>query len=83
MANTPPSGQPERRQNPELRSRFEQAYDILEPFFNNDDNRWNGRTLDQFAYLALRDGMPQLSKQECFILVMAAKRVFAERRYQP
>lgn len=69
---------PERRKNLELREKFEEAYDILEPFYA-EENRWNGQPLDQFAYHRLRDAMPQLSAEECFILVVAARRVFGER----
>lgn len=73
MTDTDSAG--ERRGNPELRTIFVQAYDVLRPFFD-EANSWAGHTHEHLAYRALHENFPQLSVQEVFIIVTAAKRVF-------
>lgn len=65
----------ERRGNPRLRQVFVEAYDIVEPFFN-PDNAWGGHTHEHLAFRALHEHFPDLSGEEVFIIVTAAKRVF-------
>jgi len=65
----------ERRGNPRLRSIFTEAYDVLQPFFD-PANSWAGHTHEHLAYRALHERFPDLSGEEVFTLVAAAKRVF-------
>jgi len=65
----------DRRTNPRLRQVFVEAYDVVEPFFN-PDNAWGGHTHEHLAFRALHERFPDLSGEEVFIIVMAAKRVF-------
>ena len=67
----------ERRQNLELREIFDEAYDLLEPFFS-PDNRWSGHTHEHLAYRAVHERFPKLTGAQVLTLVTAAKRVFAE-----
>ena len=69
---------PDRRANLALRAKFEQAYDIVEPFFATE-NQWNGHSLDHMAYRVLREQMPALSQAEVHVIVVAAARVFHKR----
>ncbi len=72
-------GGDERRQNPEIRARFVEVYDVLEPFFD-PANAWAGHTHEHLAYRALHERFPQMSPQEVQILVEAARRVFSHGR---
>lgn len=65
----------DRRANPQLRTIFIEAYDVLAPFFDPSNTLGVGGH-EHFAYRALREQFPQLSIQEVSILVTAAKRVF-------
>jgi hypothetical protein len=67
---------PERRRDLELREIFNEAYDVLEPFFS-PDNQWNGHTHEHLAYRALHERFPKLTGAQVLTLVTAAKRVFA------
>lgn len=67
---------PERRRDLELREIFDEAYDVLEPFFS-PDNRWNGHTHEHLAFRALHERFPRLTAAQVLTLVTAAKRVFA------
>jgi hypothetical protein len=71
----PVSGQ-ERRTNPQLRTIFIEAYEVLQPFFD-PANSWGGKTHEHLAYRTLHERFPELSTQEVFTLVEAARRVFA------
>lgn len=66
----------ERRQNPEIRALFVEAYGILEPFFD-PQNLWAGHTHEHLAFRALHERFPQLTPQQVQIIVEAARRVFA------
>lgn len=66
----------ERRKAPQLRTIFIEAYDVIEPFFS-PDNAWGGYTHEHLAFRALHERFPNLSGEEVFIIVTAAKRVFA------
>lgn len=73
MSNTDTSE--ERRKSPELRSIFVDAYDVIQPFFD-EANNWAGHTHEHLAYRALHERFPDLSGEQVFIIVAAAKRVF-------
>ncbi len=66
----------ERRRDVEVRALFVEAYDILEPFFD-PANSWAGHGHEHLAYRALHERFPQLSGDQVFIIVDAARRVFA------
>jgi hypothetical protein len=65
----------ERRVNIRLREIFVLAYDVVEPFFA-PENQWAGQGHEHLAYRALHERFPELSGEEVFIIVAAAKRVF-------
>ena len=71
-----PASGADRRANPQLRSIFVEAYDVLQPFFD-PANTWAGQTHEHLAHLALHEQFPSLSPQELFVLVEAARRVFS------
>ena len=75
MTSSDEPGQ-ERRRDGEIRELFIEAYAVLEPFFN-PDNQWGGRGHEHLAYRALHERFPTLSGDQIFIIVDAAKRVFA------
>jgi hypothetical protein len=75
MSEIEPDGT-ERRENPEVRTIFVEAYDLLEPFFD-PANEWAGHTHEHLAYRALHEAFPHLSAQQVQILVEAARRVFS------
>ena len=66
----------DRRANPQLRTIFVQAYEVLLPFFD-PANSWGGQTHEHLAYRALHEQFPSLSTQEVFTLVAAARHVFS------
>ncbi len=70
-----PSGK-ERRKDPGIRALFVEAYDVLEPFFDPANN-WAGHSHEHLAYRALHERFPELSGDQIFIIVDAARRVFA------
>jgi len=53
--------------------------DLIAPFFD-PANSWGNRTLDHLAYRSLRENYPDLSMEEVHVLVVAAQRIYAERR---
>lgn len=65
----------ERRRARELRGIFVDAYDVLVPFFDQA-NSWAGHTHEHLAYRALHERFPDLSGEQVFVIVAAAKRVF-------
>lgn len=69
----------ERRKYFRVREIFEEAVDLIAPFFD-PANTWGNRTLDHLAYRSLRETYPDLSMEEVHILVVAAQRVYADRR---
>ncbi|AUL99379.1 MAG TPA: hypothetical protein PKM39_02030 [Pseudothauera hydrothermalis] len=74
--DTPQNGI-ERRKYHHVRAIFEDAYQLISPFFAKE-NRWGNATLDHLAYRVLRENYPELSFEEVHVLVVAAKRVFTE-----
>jgi hypothetical protein len=73
QANNQASGD-DRRSNPELRTMFVEAYDIILPFFDQANN-WAGHTHEHLAFRALHERFPDLSGQQVLVIVTAAKRV--------
>ena len=73
-----PHTDPERRQHHRLRAIFEEALDIVEPFFL-PENQWSHHGLDHLAYRTLRERFPDMSFEEVRVLVVAAKRIFDAR----
>lgn len=67
----------DRRGNPQLRTLFVEAYDVIRPFFD-EANSWAGHTHEHLAYRALHEHFPQLSGEDVFVIVAAAKRVFQQ-----
>ncbi len=65
----------DRRVNRRLREIFAQAYDVLEPFFD-PKNDWGGHGHEHLAYRAVHEAFPELTGEQVFVLVAAAKRVF-------
>ena len=65
----------DRRTNPQLRTIFIEVYEVLQPFFDPANN-WGGQTHEHLAYRALHELFPDLSAQDTFTLVTAARRVF-------
>lgn len=68
----------ERRQNPRLRALFEQAYELVAPFYDSAQT-WAGRPLNGLAFHTLRDRMPELSEEEAHLIVVAVARAHRER----
>lgn len=67
--------QTERRTHSHLREVFVEAYDVLQPFFD-PANKWGGQTHEHLASRALHERFPELSGDEIYILLTAARRVF-------
>jgi hypothetical protein len=70
----------ERRRSQELRTVFVEAYDVLQPFFDQANN-WAGQSHEHLAYRALHERFPDMSGDQVFIIVAAAKRVFGSGGY--
>jgi hypothetical protein len=67
-----------RRQNTKLRTLFDTAYVMIEPFFDPDQG-WGGHSLEHLAFRVLRENFPELSGEEVHTIVVAAHRVYIER----
>lgn len=74
-----PPGGTDRRQHHRVRAVFEDALQLIEPFFA-PENQWGTHSLEHLAYHALRDNYPDMSVEEVHILVVAAKRIFNTRQ---
>jgi len=70
---------PERRQELQLREVFDSAYPLVEPFFD-PANSWGGQTLEHLAFRVMREHYPQVSSDEIYVFISAAKRVYNERK---
>ncbi len=68
----------ERRQNLPLREVFEGAFELVAPFLD-PANSWGGQTLEYLAFRVMRENYPQVSSDDIYIFLSAAKRVFTER----
>ena len=69
---------PERRKNLALREAVDQAYLIIEPFFD-PANAWNGQSLEHLAYRVLRENLPDLPPQDVQVIVSAATRIYRSK----
>lgn len=76
MNETSTDATADRRVDHEIRQIFVDAYEVLEPFFD-PQNEWAGHSHEHLAYRALHERFPNLSAQQVQILVEAARRVFA------
>ena len=72
---------PERRQQLQLREVFDSAYPLVEPFFD-PANSWGGQTLEHLAFRVMREHYPQVSGDQIYVFISAAKRVYNERKVQ-
>lgn len=72
----------ERRNDHRLREMFDQAYTLIEPFFD-PANSWGGQTLEFLAFRVMRENFPQTSREEALVFISAAKHIFAQRRTRP
>ncbi len=72
------SDQPDRRRDPALRAKIDQALAIVEPFFETE-SQWGGHSLDHMAYRRLREEMPELNQAEVHVLVVVASRIYGGR----
>lgn len=80
MTEPSAAGQPadERRSNAKLRSLFDTAYSMIEPFFDPDQG-WGGHSLEHLAFRVLRENFGSLSSEEVHTIIVAAHRVYIER----
>lgn len=79
MSPDPPSSQDERRRAPHLREIFDEAYALVEPFFD-PANSWSGQSLELLAFRVMRENFPHLPSDEIYAVLAAAKRVYSERK---
>ncbi len=68
----------EQRQDLRLRSVVDEAFEMLEPFFDPEQG-WAGQSLEHLAYRIVRDNFPALSAAEVHVVVVVAHRVYIER----
>lgn len=68
----------ERRRNHALREVFDDAYAMIEPFFDPGAG-WGGHSLEHLAFRVLRENFPQFSSEEVHAIVVGAHRVYIER----
>jgi hypothetical protein len=69
----------ERRVHARLREIFAEALVLMRPFFEANEI-WCGVPLGHFAQRMLRERYPELSTQEIYVFVTAARRVYAAER---
>jgi hypothetical protein len=68
----------ERRRNLRLRTVFETAFVMIEPFFDPAQG-WGGQSLEHLAFRVVRENFPELTGEEVHSLVVAAHRVYIDR----
>lgn len=73
--------QQDRRQYHHVREIFEDACELIAPFFA-PENRWGNSTLDHLAYRVVREHYPELAFAEVHVLVVAAKRLHSGHTQQ-
>lgn len=78
--STSTTGQPadDRRSNAKLRSLFDTAYSMVEPFFDPDQG-WGGHSLEHLAFRVLRENFSDLSSEEVHTIIVVAHRVYIEK----
>ena len=69
---------PERRKNLSLRELVDQAYVLIEPFFD-PANAWNGQTLEHLAYRVIREQLPAIPPQDVQIVDSVATRIYRSK----
>ncbi len=69
----------ERRVHLRLRAVFDEAIERVAPFFDRR-NAWSDADLEHCAYRTMREHYPELTAEEVYVFVVAARRVFAARR---
>jgi len=72
---------PERREQLQLREVFDNAYPLIEPFFDPAGS-WGGQSLEHLAFRVMREHYPQVSGDQIYVFISAAKRVYNERKVQ-
>ena len=73
---------PERRKNLSLRELVDQAYVLIEPFFD-PANAWNGQTLEHLAYRVVREQLPDIPAADAQVIVSAATRIYRGKHPMP
>jgi len=68
----------ERRRNLRLRTLFDTAFAMIEPFFDPAQG-WGGHSLEHLAFRVVRENFPELTSEEVHSLVVAAHRVYIDR----
>lgn len=68
----------ERRENLHLRTVFESAFAMIEPFFDPAQG-WGGQSLEHLAFRVVRENFTELTSEEVHTLVVAAHRVYIQR----
>jgi hypothetical protein len=68
----------ERRSNQRLRSIFDTAFLMIEPFFDPAQG-WGGHSLEHLAFRVVRENFLELTSEEVHALVVAAHRVYIQR----
>ena len=68
----------DRRTDSDLRTIFDQAYLMIEPFFNPASG-WVGRSLEHLAFRVLRENFAGLTAGQAHVIIVAAHRVYIER----
>jgi hypothetical protein len=71
-------GASERRRNQRLRTVFDTAFLMVEPFFDPAQG-WGGHSLEHLAFRVVRENFPELTSEEVHALVVAAHRVYIDR----
>jgi hypothetical protein len=69
----------ERRVHVRLREVFDEALELVRPFFDGNEI-WCGVPLHHLAQRMLRERYPDLTNDEIYVFVTAAKRVYAVQR---
>lgn len=72
------AGASERRRNQRLRTVFDTAFLMVEPFFDPAQG-WGGHSLEHLAFRVVRENFPELTSEEVHTLVVAAHRVYIDR----
>ena len=68
----------ERRQSPRLRSMFDSAYEMVEPFLDPESG-WVGHSLTYLTYRVVSENFSELDSEEIHSWVVSANRVYIDR----
>lgn len=71
-----PSHDVRARPSPEDRLIYPPAYEAIRPFFD-PRTQWGHGAQEHLAFHTLKDHFPELSSQEVFLIIVTAKRLFA------